>query len=55
MNGKGDRNRSFTQAYRDGWDRIFDPLGFTVPPRRCQACNRNIPCDGPRGPVHEVR
>lgn len=24
MNGKGDRNRSLTQAYRDGWDRIFD-------------------------------
>ena len=23
MNGKGDRNRSNTQAYRDGWDRVF--------------------------------
>ena len=23
MNGKGSRNRSYGQAYRDGWDRIF--------------------------------
>lgn len=23
QNGKGDRNRSNTRAYREGWDRIF--------------------------------
>ncbi len=23
MNGKGDRNRSCTKAYREGWNRIF--------------------------------
>jgi hypothetical protein len=24
VNGKGDRNRSATPAYREGWDRIFN-------------------------------
>lgn len=23
MSGKGDRNRSYTEAYRNGWERIF--------------------------------
>lgn len=31
MNGKGDSNRSCSQAYRDGWDRIF--AQFQEPPR----------------------
>ena len=23
MNGKGDRNRSLSESYREGWERIF--------------------------------
>ena len=36
MNGKGDKNRSISQEYRDGWDRVFgepdrfDRLAFTL-------------------------
>jgi len=32
MNGKGDRNRSQTQAYRDGWERVFGPKPFGIRP-----------------------
>lgn len=42
MNGKGDRNRSNTQAYRDGWDRVFSEpqaKAFTIERR----LDRTIP------------
>jgi len=59
MNGKGDRNRSLSQSYRDGWDRIFGDLSDLFPDRYCFTCHRYIPCgelivldeDGPRGPI----
>ena len=31
MNGKGDRNRSNSNAYREGWDRIFGEKQVRVP------------------------
>lgn len=47
QNGKGDRNRSNTPAFREGWDRIFNRCVVHPryeakrPPRSdCETCKR---------------
>jgi hypothetical protein len=37
------RQKPITDAYRDGWDRVF-PDGQPPKPSRCPECKR-VPCD----------